>query len=120
MKIIDILFVAIATGLLVVNQIVLKLWLMHRKITVWPLNANFLKNLFSLEIFISLLAIAISGLFWLTLLKKVEFSVLYPMISMSYVFGVIAAALIFKESVPLIRWFGVLAILLGIFLISRN
>ena len=120
MKIIDFIFVVIATGLLVVNQIALKLWLLNKKIIVWPLKLNFFKSLISLEIAVSILSIAISGVLWLILLKKLEFSVLYPMISLSYIFGVLAAIFIFKESVPLIRWLGILVIIVGIFLISRS
>jgi drug/metabolite transporter (DMT)-like permease len=120
MKPLDILYVVISTALLVVNQIALKLWLINKKVTVWPINLNFFKSLFSLEIIISIVSIGLSGVLWLSLLKKIEFSVLYPMISLSYVFGVLAAVFIFKESVPIIRWLGIVVIMFGIFLITRN
>lgn len=120
MKTLDILYVVISTALLVVNQVALKFWLINKKVTVWPLNLKFVKSLFSLEILICFVSIGLGGIMWLSLLKKIEFSVLYPMISLSYVFGVLAAIFIFKESVPLIRWLGIGVIIFGIFLITRN
>jgi len=43
----------------------------------------------------------------------------YPMISLSYVFGMCAAILFFHEEVPLIRWAGVALIMLGCVLIAK-
>ena len=120
MKLINLILVIISTSLLVVNQIALKFWLRNKNIVVLPLNIHFFKSLFSFEILISFLTIGISGFIWVYLLKKVEFSILYPMISISYIFGMLAAILIFKESVTLIRWIGVLVIMLGVFLVTRN
>ena len=120
MKILDFILVLISTGLLVINQIAIKFWLSNKGITVWPINLHFFKSLFSFEILISFLAIGISGFIWVSLLKKVEFSILYPMISTSYIFGLLTAVWIFKESVPPIRWVGVIVIILGVFLITRN
>ena len=120
MKIIDFFYIIISTTLLVVNQIALKVWLTKSNIIVWPLNLIFFRNLFSLEILISIASIGISGLIWLTLLKRIEFSILYPMISFSYIIGLLAAIFVFKESVPLIRWVGVSFIMIGIFFISRS
>ena len=120
MKIVDFVMVIISTALLVVNQIAFKFWLTNKQISVWPLTLHFFKSLFSIEILISIFSIGISGFLWLALLKKIEFSILYPMISVSYVFGLLAAAFIFKENIPLVRWIGLSVIILGIFLVSRN
>jgi len=43
----------------------------------------------------------------------------YPMISLSYIFGMFAAIFIFHEQVPLIRWLGVLLIIAGCVLIAK-
>ncbi len=45
------------------------------------------------------LSIVASGFIWLALLKKIEFSILYPTISVSYIIGLFAAIFIFKETV---------------------
>lgn len=61
---------------------------------------------------------AASGL-WMYIIKNYPFSMAYPMVSLSYVFGMIAAILVFHENVDLLKWTGVLLIMTGCFLISR-
>jgi undecaprenyl phosphate-alpha-L-ara4N flippase subunit ArnE len=61
---------------------------------------------------------AASGL-WMYMLKRYELSVVYPMISISYVFGMLAAIYIFHETVPFVRWIGVLLIMTGVVLIAK-
>ncbi len=56
---------------------------------------------------------------WMYILKKFPFSMAYPMISLSYVFGMIAAIVFFHESIPLTRWIGVFLIITGCVLIAR-
>jgi len=56
---------------------------------------------------------------WVYIIKNFDFSLVYPMISLSYVFGMLAAIFIFHESVPLVRWLGVLLIMGGIILIAK-
>lgn len=58
-------------------------------------------------------------LLWMYILKSFPFSMAYPMISLSYVFGMIAAILFFHEQVPLTRWAGVILIVMGCFLIVK-
>ncbi|MDR2137963.1 MAG: EamA family transporter [Tannerella sp.] len=65
------------------------------------------------------LCMALASLFWFRILKHYEFSVAYPMISISYLFGLLAAIFIFHEPVPLTRWIGVLLIMGGVFLITK-
>ena len=60
-----------------------------------------------------------AGLLWMYILKKFPFSMAYPMISLSYVFGMIAAIVFFHESIPLTRWIGVFLIITGCVLIAR-
>lgn len=58
-------------------------------------------------------------LLWMYILKNFPFSMAYPMISLSYVFGMFAAILFFHEQVPLTRWVGVFLIMGGCFLIAK-
>ncbi|MCM1040964.1 MAG: EamA family transporter [Bacteroides sp.] len=59
-----------------------------------------------------------SGLLWLYMLRRFPFSVAYPVTSLAYVFGIIAAILVFHENVSLIRWGGVCLIMFGVFLVT--
>ena len=56
---------------------------------------------------------------WLYILKKFPFSQAYPLTSLSFVFGMIAAWLVFGESIPLSRWFGLILVVLGCFFIMK-
>jgi len=56
---------------------------------------------------------------WLYILKHFPFSMAYPMISLSYVFGMLAAIFVFHEQVPLTRWVGVALIMGGCILIAK-
>ena len=56
---------------------------------------------------------------WMYIIKHFPFSMAYPMISLSYVFGMLAAIVFFHEQVPLVRWLGVLLIMAGCVLIAR-
>jgi undecaprenyl phosphate-alpha-L-ara4N flippase subunit ArnE len=56
---------------------------------------------------------------WMYILKHFPFSMAYPMISLSYVFGMFAAILVFHEQVSLTRWVGVFLIMTGCVLIVK-
>ncbi len=53
------------------------------------------------------------------ILKNYPFGVAYPLTSMSYLFGVFAALLVFHEQVTASQWVGVLLIMAGCALIVK-
>ena len=69
---------------------------------------------------------ALCGLFygagtflWFYSIKHFLFSMAYPMVSLSYVFGMVAAMLVFHEAVSITKWAGVLLIMAGCYLIAK-
>ena len=56
---------------------------------------------------------------WFYIIKNYPFSMAYPLVSLSYVFGMIAAIVFFNVSVDLMKWIGVLLIMLGCYFIAR-
>ena len=69
----------------------------------------------------------LSGLFgiiatvlWMYILKNYDFSLAYPLASMSYIFGMFAAIIIFHEMVPFTRWIGLLLIIVGVIFIQMK
>lgn len=60
-----------------------------------------------------------SSLLWMYIVKHYPLSVAYPMISLSYVFGLVAAILFFHESVSATKWVGVSLIIIGCCLIAK-
>ena len=81
---------------------------------------NLEKVLSSPYIWLGFIITGSAALAWFDLLSKLEMSFVYPMISLTYVFTLLAARFIFKEDVSIIRWLGVLIICFGVFLISRS
>lgn len=55
---------------------------------------------------------------WLLVLKYVDVSVAYPMLSLNYVLVLVLAKLFFGESIPSRRWVGVLSIIAGVSVLS--
>ena len=62
---------------------------------------------------------SVATVLWLYILKRFPFSQAYPLTSLAFVFGMIAAWLVFGESIPLSRWIGLVLVVLGCFLIMK-
>lgn len=59
-------------------------------------------------------------LLWMHILKRYEFSLAYPVTSLTFVFSILAASLVFHEAVPLNRWIGTGFIVLGVIFIAAK
>ncbi|KPL19220.1 MAG: hypothetical protein AMJ92_04215 [candidate division Zixibacteria bacterium SM23_81] len=119
----NVIFILWVVFSLVASQVLIKTGL--EKIGGFSLNLHQLipnlgKVLCSPLIWLGLIITGSAALVWFDLLSKLELSFVYPMVSLSYVFALFAAWLIFKEDVSLIRLIGVLFVCLGVFLISRS
>lgn len=62
----------------------------------------------------------IAALAWIAAVSKSDLSFAYPFVSLSYPLVLLFASLLLKESVPVMRWIGILIIMFGIFVISRT
>jgi len=63
---------------------------------------------------------AVSGtVLWVMILRKYDFSLAYPLTSLSYVFGLFAAQWILHEQIPATRWIGVVIIIIGVFFVAK-
>ncbi|WP_204524885.1 EamA family transporter [Priestia abyssalis] len=56
---------------------------------------------------------------WLMILSKLPLSIAYPLQSISYVFGAVAAYFIFKETISTQQWVGITVIIFGVYLIAK-
>ncbi len=61
----------------------------------------------------------VGSILWMYIIKNFPFSMAYPMVSLSYVFGMFAAIIFFHEQIPLTRWLGVFLIMSGCVLIAK-
>lgn len=61
-----------------------------------------------------------SVLVWLLVLSRVDVSIAYPMISMSFIVNAIAAYYLFGEQISMARLSGIFIILFGVFIVARS
>lgn len=60
------------------------------------------------------------ALFWLAVLSRWPLSLAYPLLSISYILGIGASVLLLKEKVSWVQLLGVLVIIVGVYLVSRE
>jgi len=100
------------------GQVLLKFALERMGPFSWTLQF-FARNLTNWWLLGCGLCYAAATVLWMYILKNFPFSMAYPMISLSYVFGMLAAIFVFHEQVPLVRWLGVFLIVSGCCLIAK-
>lgn len=104
--------------LLTGGQVFLKFALMKMPHFEWS-RAFWSSLLTNWEFACSGICFGAGSIFWMYILKIFPFSIAYPMISLSYVFGMLAAMFFFHESVSLSKWCGVILIMFGCCLIAK-
>ena len=104
--------------LLTLAQLLLKVSLNQFGNFRWSLS--FFKGVFLNPFFFLAGVCALSGmLLWMYILKKFDFSIVYPLTGISYIFSLLAAQWILHESIPLTRWVGVVIIVIGVFFVVK-
>lgn len=61
----------------------------------------------------------LGSLLWMYIVKHFPLSMAYPMVSLSYVFGMLSAIIFFHEDVSFTKWIGVLLIMIGCYFIVK-
>jgi multidrug transporter EmrE-like cation transporter len=82
--------------------------------------SKFFKILFQPFVFIGILLYAISMLLWLIAISKLELSFAYPLLSIGYIVVAFLSFIFFKENITLIRWTGIVLIVIGCFLLLKS
>lgn len=110
-------FALLQSALLASGQVFLKYALMRMKPFGWTWDfwGSMLVNW---QFAACGLCFLFASLLWMYMIKVFPLSIAYPLSSLSYVFGMIAAILCFHEQVPPTRWIGVGLIMLGCWLIG--
>jgi len=104
--------------LLAVGQVLLKFAL--ARMEPFAMTLSFWKSVFVNWQFAACgLCYGAGSLLWFYILKHFPFSMAYPMVSLSYVFGMIAAVVFFHEPVSITKWLGVLLIMAGCYFIAK-
>jgi drug/metabolite transporter (DMT)-like permease len=82
---------------------------------------NLLISLFTnTYILIGVLMSIITTLSWMVTLTKTQLSFAYPFISLAFPLVLIFSSILFQEQIPLSRWIGVIVILVGVLIVSKN
>ena len=68
-------------------------------------------------VFVGLLIYVISTVIYLAALSRGELSILYPIIAVSYIIAAVLAVFFLNEKITLVRWVGIITIVVGVFLV---
>ena len=112
------LYSLVQSTLLVGGQVFLKFALMRMPAFGWT-KTFWLSLLSNWQFAACGLFFGAASLLWMYIVKTFPFSMAYPMVSLSYVMGMVAAIMFFHEEVSMTRWIGVAFIVLGCFLIAK-
>jgi drug/metabolite transporter (DMT)-like permease len=112
-------FLAILQSLLLAGgQVFLKFAL--ERMLPFAISVDFFKSVFAnWQFALCGLCYGLGSILWFYIIKNYPFSMAYPLVSLSYVFGMIAAIVFFHEHVDFIKWIGVLLIMLGCYFIAK-
>lgn len=106
------------SALLALGQVMLKFALQHMEPFGW--NREFWVSVFAnWQFAVCGLCFGSGSLLWMYIVKHFPLSMAYPMVSLSYVFGLLAAVIFFHENVDLAKWIGVLLIMIGCYIIAK-
>jgi drug/metabolite transporter (DMT)-like permease len=78
------------------------------------------RNASSAMVWLGILFYVLNFFIWIVILYRVDLSIAMPVGSTSYIFVPLAAMLFLHEHVGLIRWGGILCIILGIHFVSQS
>lgn len=108
----------IQSFLLMLSQVFLKLAVMQ--FGAFQFTFAYFKSIFG-NIHLAISGITVAGAIslWVYILRHYPFSIAYPLGSISYIFGLIAAILVFHEQVSAMRWMGVCIIIVGIYFVTK-
>ena len=115
------LYVLISALLAVIAQLSFKRGVQHLGITEKQKHLRSMTRLlFGRYVFIGFLMYAISTIFWLIALSKLELSYAFPFISLALVLTSVFGALFFSEKLSFYRKLGIGIICVGILLIAQS
>ncbi len=104
--------------LLASGQVLLKLGLERMLPFGW--TAEFFKSaLVNWQFALCGLCYGTASILWMYITKHYPMSQAYPLVSLSYVFGLVAAMIVFKEVIEPTKWIGICLIVSGCYFIVK-
>ncbi len=71
-------------------------------------------------VMLGLLFYALGALAWIAVLSRLDLSVAYPFLALNFVLVTISSRFLLGETVPPLRWLGILVIIAGILLVAKS
>jgi len=95
--------------------------LLHGEITtnVFNLKAWF-HLIFNRYVITSMFFFIFGTITWILSLTKIDLSLAYPLVSISYIIIAITSYFFFGEAVPFYRWLGIIIIMVGVTVMFKN
>ena len=84
------------------------------------LTSNFWGLFTSPYMLIGLFVYLVATVLWMYLLGEYDYSYIYPMISLVYVFGFAYSKFVFREEINVYKWVGVALIIAGVIVVNRK
>ena len=104
--------------LLAMGQVTLKMSLARMKPFGW--NIEFMQSvLLNWRFALCGLCFGAAALLWMLIIKNYPLSQAYPLVSLSYAIGILAAMVFFHETVTVTKWVGVALIIAGCWLMAE-
>ncbi len=80
----------------------------------------FIKAFTNVYVLLGCFCAVIAALSWITAVSKSELGHVYPLIALDFVLVAILSTLLFKETISLTGWIGILCVCTGVFLVVRG
>lgn len=106
-------------ALLVGGQVLLKLGMQHIDTFSWTWHCILHDVLLNGWLLVGVVLLIAANLFWLWMLNKYPFSLIYPLTSTGFVLGMLAGMAVFGEPVDWLQWLGVALIMGGCWCIVK-
>lgn len=101
--------------LLLLNIVLISIGqLLLKKASIITLNQTLVEKILNLFFIGGLFFYGLSTLLWIKILEKIEISVAYPVMAMSYIIVTIGASLFFQEMITGYKITGIIFIIIGI------
>ena len=112
-----IIIAIIQSAFLAVAQYFMKIGV--ERVVEYSMTWAYFRSDLNWQLGLSLLLYIIAMIIYLFMLKNYDLSIVYPLTSISYIFTILLAMFLLGETVSVIRWVGILLVMLGVGMIAK-
>ena len=112
-----IIIAIIQSAFLAVAQYFMKIGV--ERVVEYSMTWAYFRSYMNWQLGLSLVLYIIAMIIYLFMLKNYDLSIVYPLTSISYIFTILLAMFLLGETVSVVRWVGILLVMLGVGLIAR-